>query len=330
MSDTSKPAASKPRLGRGLSSLISNSAIIAKQDHHYEGGPAENVPGKTPITAPSAPAAAREIPVEQIGPNPYQPRHTIDDDQLAELTDSIAAEGVLQPLIVAPSADPRADQPYVLIAGQRRLRAAARAGLNTVPCVLRSPTDKQMLQWALIENIQRSDLNPIDRASAYRELMDRFRLTQAEAAEHLSQPRATVANYLRLLDLPDQVQDLLTGGAITFGHAKVLASLVGRADLQTRLARRAAGDGLSVRRLEAVVATHLDPKAGDSAEATRQKPPAKAAYIRDLEEQLSSAVGTRVRIMPGRAKNTGRIVIDYYSLDDFDRISANLGLDVSS
>lgn len=326
MSETSKQAVSKPRLGRGLSSLITNSVALARQDHQYESQFAERGDGKMPIS--SASASAREIPIEQIGPNPYQPRHNIDDSQLAELADSIAAEGILQPLIVAPASNPQSEQPYVLIAGQRRLRAAARAGLKTVPCVLRSPSDRQKLQWALIENIQRTDLNPIERASAYRELMDRFSLTQVEAAKHLSQPRTTVANYLRILDLPDKVQELLASGSISFGHAKALASLPGQTELQISLARRAASDGLSVRRLEAIVANHLGSKPSDSPDSTKRKPPVKAAYVRDLEEQLSSTVGTRVRIMPGRAKNTGRIVIDYYNLDDFDRISGNLGLNI--
>ncbi len=328
MSGTRKPTATKARLGRGLSSLITNSAVLNQQANQYEGSSAKQGDGKMPIPVPNS--TATEIPVGNIGPNPYQPRRTMNDEQLAELTNSIAAEGILQPLIVAPSSDPHADQPYVLIAGQRRLRAAERAGLKTVPCVLRSPNDKQMLQWALIENIQRSDLNPIERASAYREFMDRFKLTQVEAAQHLSQPRTTVANYLRTLDLPDSVQGLLRDGLISFGHAKVLASLAGRAELQINLAKRSAGDGLSVRRLEAIVSNHPDGQTDNSSDEPKRKPAVKAAYIRDLEEQLSSTVGTRVRIMPSRAKNSGRIVIDYYSLDDFDRISGNLGLAVNS
>ena len=327
MSNTSKPAG-KARLGRGLSSLIANSAAITTDNQQYQGQTPDAQPGKAAIDTPKSSVIDANIPIHQIKPNPYQPRRTMDDTQLAELTESVAAEGILQPLIIAPAKDPNAEQPYVLIAGQRRLRAAAKAGLDAVPCVVRQATEQQILQWAIIENIQREDLNPIERASAYREYIDRFELTQAQVAEHLGIPRATVANHLRLMDLPDSIQELVIGGAVTFGHAKVLASLGANPQLQLKLARKVAADGLSVRRLEAIVNDRAD-KDPDNTPA-KAGPVAKAPYIRDLEQQLTASIGTRVRIHPGRAKNTGRIVIDFYSLDDFDRISGDLGLSVDS
>ena len=325
--------AKKRRLGRGLAGLITNSAPAS---------PPETPPAHKPIrvplapdvdlhetTAPRAPQDAnpQEIPVDQIAPNPYQPRRDFDSEQLAELTASVRDHGILQPLLLAPKGDNAVDSPYVLIAGERRLRAAKLAGLTSVPCVLRDADSRQLLEWAIIENVHRADLNPIDRAKAYRDYIDRFSLTQAQAAQRLAQPRATIANYLRLLDLSDAVQQLLLTGRLSFGHAKVLAGLAGRSEVQLALAGKAAARNLSVRQLEALVAA-ANTTAADQPPARRRttKPP----YILDLEQQLTQAVGTRVTIRTGRAKDTGAVTIEFYSLDDFDRITNALGAKVES
>jgi ParB family chromosome partitioning protein len=179
-----------------------------------------------------------------------------------------------------------------------------------------------MLEWALVENIQRADLNPIERAGAYRQYIDRFQLTQAQAGERLGQPRATVANYLRLLELHEAVQKMIADGLLSFGHAKVLAGLGNDRDRQLQLARRVVRTGMSVRQLEAVLEVLL----GRSASPPRGSGPVKPPYLVDLQDRLTAAMGTRVAIQPGRAKNTGKVVVDYYSLEDFDRISAALGL----
>ena len=315
----------KPRLGRGLASLITNSAPAP-----------ETPPAHKPIPVPLAPdvdpqapqnARPQEIPVDQIAPNPYQPRRDFDSEQLAELTASVREHGILQPLLVTPKGDSPVDSPYVLIAGERRLRAARLAGLPAVPCVLREADSRQLLEWAIIENVQRSDLNPIDRAKAYRDYIDRFSLTQAQGAQRLGQPRATIANYLRLLDLSDDVQQLLLTGRLSFGHAKVLAGLAGRPQIQLALAGKAAARNLSVRQLETLVAAanSSDPNASSTRHRTNKVP-----YILDLEQQLSGATGTRVTIRTGRAKDTGAITIEFYSLDDFDRITSALGAKVES
>ncbi len=319
MATHSKPH--RPRLGRGLSSLIADSTAAPADDQTYQ-----HVTGLPPIhPQPAPPEAAgtpREIPVGEITPNPYQPRRQFNDVNLAELAQSIASQGVLQPLIVART--DREDEPFVLVAGERRLRAARQVGLATVPCIVRSATPQQMLEWALVENIQRADLNPIERAQAYRQYIDRFSLTQAQAAERLGQPRATVANYLRLLELEDPVQSLVAEGALTFGHAKLLAGLTGSPALQLRLATRAAKTAMSVRQLEAAVAAATAPAGSRAAGgAVRAKP----AYLLDLQDRMSAALGLRVVIQPARAKHTGRVVIDYGSLEDFDRITAALGLE---
>ena len=334
-----KSAAGKRRLGRGLSSLINNSmsapAPAPEERAQYEATPKE-AQTPAPATSQISPnglatpqnAKSQEIPVEQIAPNPYQPRREFDNEQLAELTASVREHGILQPLLAAPKGDnDDIDRPYILIAGERRLRAAKLAGLTSVPCVLREADARQLLEWAIIENVQRADLNPLDRAKAYRDYIDRFSLTQAQTAQKLSQPRATIANYLRLLDLSDDVQQLLLTGRLSFGHAKVLAGLAGRPAMQLALAGKAAARNLSVRQLEALVATENSTRADPpSARRSSTKPP----YILDLEQQLTQAIGTRVTIRTGRAKNTGGITIEFYSLDDFDRITSALGAKVES
>jgi len=179
-----------------------------------------------------------------------------------------------------------------------------------------------MLQWALVENIQRKDLNAIERAEGYRAYIDQFRLTQADAARRLGQPRATVANYLRLLALCDEARGLLIEGRLSFGHGKVLASLTGAPERQGELARRAAEARWSVRQLEEAVEPRRAAARGKKSKTETARP----AYLADLEARLTDAVGTRVRIRPGRTTHTGRIVVDYYSLEDFDRISGAFGL----
>jgi ParB family chromosome partitioning protein len=224
---------------------------------------------------------------------------------------------------VTTNDQPGAPSRFTLIAGERRLRAAKLVGLSTVPCVVRQATGQQMLEWALIENIQRSDLNPLERAMAYREYSDRFNLTVAQASERLGQPRTTVSNHLRILDLQPDIQQMIGGGTLSFGHAKVIAGIVGNTELQLELATRVAKEDLSVRQLEGLVSVN---QAAGQASAATKAPRTKPPYVVDLQEQLTQAVGTRVTIVQGRSKNTGRIVVDYYSLDDFDRIAAGLGL----
>jgi len=310
------------RLGRGLSSLIGGPTTVEPSQPPASSAPQQFQP--TPPTPELGPP--RELPVDQIAPNPYQPRHTFDDAKLDELVASVSRQGILQPLLVAPAADPAADRPYVLVAGERRLRAARKAHLATVPCAIRDAGAEQLLEWSLVENIQRSDLNPIERARAYRSYMDRFNLTQAELASRTGDSRPTVANYLRVLDLCDSLQQLLLDGSLTFGHAKALATLAGNEQRQLALARRIVRDGLSVRRAEHLVAEAQ--RAGDGPSAgPGPAPKDRPAYLADLETRLAHAVGTRVQVLPGRGKNRGRIVIDYYSLDDFERIARTLGME---
>ena len=325
MAKQQSSSARKPRLGRGLSSLIVNSSQLADVDETYVPVPAptgkiDSLPGHEQETPGS-----KEIDVGAIAPNPYQPRRAFGQEELAKLTESVRRQGILQPLIVTPAPDGSGQREYVLIAGERRLRAARAAGLDRVPCVVREASRQQMLEWALVENIHREDLNSIERARAYREYIDRFELSQADAAERLGQARPTVANYLRLLELCDDVQRLLIDGTLTFGHGKVLGALVRDQGHQVEIARKIVAEGLSVRETERLVAAAREDATGDPGTERRPVRP-KAAYVVDLEERLTGCVGTRVRILPGRTRNSGRIVVDYYTLDDFDRIAGNLGL----
>ena len=314
----------RPRLGRGLSSLIVNTAPPAEP---VEAAPPASrdagayVSEAQPDTGSKTPI---RIPVGKISPNPYQPRKTIDPDSLSQLTESIRQQGILQPILVAPNTT---GDDYILIAGQRRLAAAKEAGLENVPVMVREASDEQILEWAIVENIQRADLNAVERATAYRDVIDRFKLTQAQLAERLGTSRESIANYLRILDLCDGVQDLLLADKLSFGHARALAGLSGKPQKQLSLARKVIDKQLSVRQLEALVAAaqSLDPAA-----AAPRARAAKSAYIVDLEQQLTQQLASRVTISPAKKANTGKLTIDYHSLDDFDRIVEALGVSISS
>ncbi|MCH7813865.1 MAG: ParB/RepB/Spo0J family partition protein, partial [Planctomycetes bacterium] len=257
-------------------------------------------------------------PIDAISPNPYQPRGSVDEQSLEALAASLRTTGMIQPISVR-----RIGRKLEIIAGERRWRAARLAGMTSVPVVVHQADDRQMLEMALIENIQREDLNAIDRARAYRRYCDQFGLTTEGAAKRLGEDRTTVTNYLRLLDLPADVHQLVISGRLSMGHARCILG-VGDDDTRRRLAKMAVAEDLSVRALEERVRrekTGAPPKG-----AANNDQPAKSAHLRDLEARLALSVGTKVVIHEGRAKGTGRLVIEYYSLDDFERITACLGL----
>ncbi len=315
----SKLAKTKSRLGRGLSSLMSVSELPVER----EVGPAPSIGEMLPAeTGDSTDAgadgalagAARilDVPVEQIGPNPHQPRRAMDEASVAELAASLKGTGLIQPIVVR-----RVGDAYQLIAGERRWRAAKLAGLATVPAILREVDAFTQAQMALVENIHRKDLNPVDRASAYRALMQQLGLTQAELAGRLGEDRSSIANYLRLLDLAEPVRMMLAEERISMGHAKLLA---GVADVleQERLANLVLAQGLSVRNLERLV------QDGPGENATRSSP-AVSAHIQDLEKSLSRQLGLRVQVRSSGKKGQGRLVFHYASLDQFDELLGKLG-----
>ena len=285
-------------LGRGLGALIPEAAQAAG------------------VTR----AGAAEIPLHQIKPNPYQPRRSFNESELAALAESIRSHGVLQPIVVEEGANG-----YTLIAGERRLRASKLAGRTTIPAVVRNVGDLGRLELALIENVQRSDLSPIDTALAYRRLADEFGLTQDAIAVIAGKARATVANTMRLLDLSQEVQEEVIAGRLTEGHARALVGLP-EAE-QAWLARTFVRDAVTVRGAEAAASTIRDAARGKISEknggakiaaTTRGNGAPPSAEIAALQRELEAALGTPVKVKPnGRG---GQILIDYYSNEELERL----------
>jgi ParB family chromosome partitioning protein len=260
-------------------------------------------------------SSLQEIDIEAISPNPYQARTTWNEQELADLAESIKANGIIQPIVVR-----RMGPGYQLIAGERRFRAARLASLTTIPALVRQATDEELLELALVENIHRTDLNPIERARAYQNYVTTFSLTQAEAAKRLGEERSVIANYLRLLDLPDEIKQMLVGRELTMGHARAILALP-TDELRRKLANRALVGRLSVREVERLVRKYLA-GSGQARTSIRSKP----AHILDLENKLSSQLGARVTIETRRNGQKGRIIIEFQSLDEFDSIAERLGL----
>jgi ParB family chromosome partitioning protein len=247
----------------------------------------------------------QSLPLDQVHRGQNQPRQDFDEAALAELSQSIRANGVLQPIIVRPSA-----LGYEIVAGERRARAAKAAGLATVPAIVRRYSDEDTLVLGLVENIQRADLNAIDKAVAYRRLVSHLKLTQDEVARRLGLDPSSISNMIRLLELPHEVQDLVRAGALTMGHARALLGFAGEVD-RIRLAERAVRDDLSVRDVERLV------REGEAA-PRRRAVPRKPPQIMALESELRALLGTKVHIQDKRGR--GRILIDYYSPEEFERI----------
>jgi ParB family chromosome partitioning protein len=260
-----------------------------------------------PVEREPSPAGSSEAPIESIRPNPYQPRDAFDQESLAELAASIREQGLLQPLIVR-----RAGEGFELIAGERRFRAAMMAGLERVPVTVRDANDRESLELALIENLQREDLNPIEEARAYQRLMEEFSLGQEEIARRVGKNRSTVSNAIRLLQLPPDVRARVESGALSAGHARSLLGLVSGEE-QAEAADRVIRERLSVREVERLVRKRTRPISPAPVDPDR----------RALETDLSRELGTRVRLVPGK-NGAGRIEIEYYSAAELDGLLARL------
>jgi ParB family transcriptional regulator, chromosome partitioning protein len=317
----SKFSKAKPRLGRGLSSLISVSDIA--DDVGAEG----DAPPRPAASdgGPSNPALADllprgpiviELPVEQIRPNPHQPRRQFNEASIAELAASLKSTGLVQPIIVR-----RADDGgYELIAGERRLRAAKQAKLETLPALVKEVDGFSQAQMALVENIQREDLNAIDRANAYHILMTQLGLTVSELAGRLGEERSSISNYLRLLDLSEPVRELVRSGELSMGHGKLLAGIPDPQE-QLKKAKVVISQGLSVRNLERIISS------GSVAKASEKGSKGKgSAHIAALEKTLSHQLGTRVQIKASSQTGKGKLILHYTSLDQFDNMMGRLGV----
>lgn len=281
----------RPALGRGLNALIPAAAPPP--------------PPPAPVAAPREAHRPTELDIDLLVPNPRQPRAQIDEQPLEELAQSIRSNGVIQPILVRPAGDH-----FEIVAGERRWRAAQRAGLLKVPVVVRDVADEKLLQVALIENIQREDLNAIEEATAYRRLSDELGLSQEEIAAAVGKDRATIANYVRLLRLPSEVRQQVSAGAIDMGHARALLALADEA-AQRRIAREIVASRLSVRETEALVRRDATPHVAPA-------PKKVDANTRAAEEQLRLALGTRVRIV--RRGAGGHLEVDFGNEAELQRI----------
>ncbi|WP_093625041.1 ParB/RepB/Spo0J family partition protein [Limosilactobacillus gorillae] len=268
------------------------------------------------LTAPRGPGeAVTELPVEAIRPNPYQPRRTFDQASLADLARSIEAAGVFQPIIVRQP-DPNLNR-YELIAGERRLRASKLAQKKTIPAIIRVIDDRAMMEVAVLENLQREDLSPLEEAQAYQTLIERLSLTQAQVAARLGKSRPYIANYLRLLGLPVPVKEMLAAGELSMGQARTLLGVKDERQL-IKLAKQASQEGLTVRQLEEIVT---------GIQRTAKKRPVQTStnpYLREAQNQLAEKFGTKVSLQAKR--RGGKIVIPYGSNQDLNRILELLGV----
>ena len=278
----------KKGLGKGLGALISEDFSIENE---------KNV-------------GIAELKITQIEPDPDQPRKDFDEEKLAMLATSIQQHGVIQPLIVAEEKDGF----YRIIAGERRWRAAKQAGLQTVPAVVRTYSKEQGAEIALVENLQREDLNGIEEAKGYQTLMSEFSLTQQQVAEKVGKSRPAIANALRLLRLPESVQDMVTYGELSSGHARAIAG-VDDADVQIDLAQKVIAQDLSVRQTEKMIAQLGQPR------PAKEKTPVDLnlkTQLKGIQADLQSYLGTKVKLVPG--KNKGKIEIEYYDLEELERV----------
>lgn len=251
-----------------------------------------------------------DISIDEISPNPWQPRRDFDEESLNALATSIRENGLIQPVVVRK----KKDGTYELAAGERRWRAAKMAGLTVIPAISKEYDDRSMAEMALVENLQRKDLNPVDEGMAYRKLMDEYGLTQEGISQKVGKSRPYVANMVRLLDLPEEVKDFLSKGKLTAGQARPLLGLESDAE-KVQLARRIVKKGLSARKVEDIIREGKEPK-------KKEDPPA-AAFMKAVEEKLGLSVGSKVRIRIGKGKNAhkGTISISFSNDEEFQRIA---------
>lgn len=286
----------KKGLGRGLSELISGEALARSR-------------------------AVLEVHVDKLEPNPYQPRQSMNEGALEELTLSIEAHGVVQPVVVRKTDE---EDVFQIIAGERRWRAAQRAGLQTVPCIVHDANEERMLELALVENLQRDDLGPIETAQALRHLMQQFGLTQDQIAEQLGRSRSAIANLLRLLELPQAMKEALAEGRISQGHARALLSLQAEPERMHRLFEQIEDEDLSVREAEALARETPEPVVEEEPEEPEEEargPRQPDPHIEDVTRRLRNNLGTKVVVLP-KSSGGGTINITYHDAEDLDRILA--------
>jgi ParB family transcriptional regulator, chromosome partitioning protein len=306
-------------LGRGLEALIPSSP---QEDREPLAQPADQGPVVAEDAADSLGPTFDQLPIDHIDPNPRQPREGFDEEPMQELTASIEAVGVLQPIVVRPNGER-----YQIVMGERRVRAARTAGLDRIPAIIRTTEDDQLLRDALLENVHREDLNPLEEAAAYEQLLLDFGITQEELAARLGRSRPVIANAMRLLRLPGSVQRRIAAKTLSAGHARAVASLEDPVQ-QERLADRIVAEGLTVRMAEELAQRikNGEPLLGpDERARARTRPTMQAPGMADLAERLSDRLDTRVRVQIGKKK--GKVLIEFATLDDLQRICDAIGIE---
>jgi ParB family chromosome partitioning protein len=299
---TATPDSKRRALGKGLESLL----------------PARPAPAPPPPPPPAPEPTGKplEILLDQIDRNPYQTRTQFDEGKLSELAQSIAASGVVQPIVVRPLAAGR----YQLITGERRWLASRKAGKTTIPAIVRQASDEQTLEMTIVENLQRADLNPMEQARAYQRLSIDFKLTQEQMASRTGKERASVSNFLRLLRLPEPIQQKVESGDLSFGHARTLLALDSPQAI-TSAAQKVMALSLSVRQTESYVQGLINPEAKPKKEAKVELP--EDPNVREAQTRLQRTLGLKVHIEDKKGK--GRVIIEYSGLEDFDSILTALG-----
>jgi len=326
----------KGGLGRGLAALIptgpseDGAGGSALGGHRMGAAAADVVIGTGPVSSPTAAAVEtispdvgavyRELRPTQIQPNPQQPRTVFDEEALNELVHSIREFGLMQPIVVRRLPEPQGEIEYQLVMGERRWRASQEAGLEAIPAIVRETPDGDMLRDALLENIHRAQLNPLEEAAAYQQLLEEFDVTQEELANRIGRSRPVVTNMIRLLKLPVAVQRRVAAGVLSAGHARALLSLDGGTEAQEQLAARIVAEGLSVRATEEAV-TLANRGDGPKAPTPRRKQMVMPG-LQDVAETLSDRLDTRVVVSLGKRK--GKIVVEFGSVDDLERIVAEI------
>lgn len=308
-------AKQKRKLGRGLNSLLSSTRlqeiVEEPQDQMNEelGATTQTYVNGETVNAMDA---ILDINIDRININPHQPRKLWDQEKLESLSLSIKSNGVIQPILVRKMGDR-----FQLIAGERRLRASKLAGIKTIPAVVKDATEAEVVEWALVENIHRADLNALERAKAYSHYINEFSLTQQEASQRIGENRSTIANYMRLLDLPTEIQEMVIQNMLSMGHARCLLGVDDKVD-KLNLAAKAVRAGWSVRALESEVKRLNAPK--EEKQAIKMN-----AHIVDLALNMTRSIGSKVTIKEGKGKgHKGKVIIEYYSLDDFDKIKERI------
>ncbi len=315
--EINKENLNKKRLGRGLGSLLGGSAVDHANNYQSQVNPTENTEKKK--EEGYSDNRVWSIAIDKLVPGIYQPRKSFEKESLSELANSIKENGIIQPITVRK----RASGGYEILAGERRWRAAQAAGLHEVPAIIKSMGDREALQLALIENIQREDLNPIEEAESYQRLIEEFSLSQAEAAEKVGKERSSVANALRLLTLPNEIREMILQKQISVGHAKAILSLTDRAR-QVGLAKKTAEGGLSVRALEAEIKSTQKKLKTDGAikNSGTLNVDLAGKLAEELADQLQKALGTKVEITYKSGK--GGVYIHFYSDDQLTQIYEKL------